>query len=51
VIALPVVNFRPLLERNFTVSSVIIFCAFGLIVLVPLMKRSVAEKGEHVGAE
>jgi DHA2 family multidrug resistance protein len=25
--------------------------AFGLIVLVPLMKRSVAEKGEHVGAE
>jgi DHA2 family multidrug resistance protein len=25
--------------------------AFGLIVLVPLMKRSVAEKGAHVGAE
>ena len=25
--------------------------AFGLIVLVLLMKRSVAEKGEHVGAE
>jgi hypothetical protein len=25
--------------------------AFGLIVLVPFMKRSVAEKGEHVGAE
>jgi DHA2 family multidrug resistance protein len=25
--------------------------AFGLVVLIPLMKRSVAEKGEHVGAE
>jgi DHA2 family multidrug resistance protein len=25
--------------------------ALGLVVLVPLMKRSVAEKGEHVGAE
>jgi multidrug resistance efflux pump len=29
----------------------IVQLAFGLIVLVPLMKRSVAEKGEHVGAE
>jgi DHA2 family multidrug resistance protein len=25
--------------------------AFGLIILVPLMKRSVAEKGERIGAE
>ncbi len=25
--------------------------AFGLVLLVPLMKRSVAEKGEHIGAE
>src|SRR5262249_28091693 len=25
--------------------------AFGLVLLVPLMRRSVAEKGEHVGAE
>jgi DHA2 family multidrug resistance protein len=25
--------------------------ALGLVCLVPLMKRSVAEKGEHVGAE
>jgi hypothetical protein len=23
----------------------------GLVLLVPLMKRSVAEKGEHIGAE
>jgi DHA2 family multidrug resistance protein len=27
----PVVNFRPLLERNFAVSCVIIFCAFGVL--------------------
>jgi DHA2 family multidrug resistance protein len=25
--------------------------ALGLVLLVPIMKRSVAEKGEHVGAE
>ena len=25
--------------------------ALGLVFLVPLMKRSVAEKGEHIGAE
>jgi MFS transporter, DHA2 family, multidrug resistance protein len=30
-IANPVVNFRPLSERNFTVSSIIIFCAFGVL--------------------
>jgi len=27
----PVVNFRPLLERNFAVSCLIIFCAFGVL--------------------
>jgi DHA2 family multidrug resistance protein len=27
----PVVNFRPLMERNFAVSSLIIFCAFGVL--------------------
>ena len=27
----PVVNFRPLRERNFAVSCVIIFCAFGVL--------------------
>jgi DHA2 family multidrug resistance protein len=25
------INFRPLLERNFTVSCIIIFCAFGVL--------------------
>jgi DHA2 family multidrug resistance protein len=30
-IANPVVNFRPLSERNFAASSVIIFCAFGVL--------------------
>jgi MFS transporter, DHA2 family, multidrug resistance protein len=27
----PVVNFRPLRERNFTASCIIIFCAFGVL--------------------
>jgi DHA2 family multidrug resistance protein len=27
----PVVNFRPLTERNFTASCIIIFCAFGIL--------------------
>ncbi len=27
----PVVNFRPLLERNFAMSCIIIFCAFGVL--------------------
>jgi len=27
----PIVNFRPLRERNFVISSLIIFCAFGLL--------------------
>ena len=30
-IANPVVNFRPLAERNFAVSCIIIFCAFGVL--------------------
>src|SRR5271156_5147580 len=30
-IANPVVNFRPLGERNFAVCSIIIFCAFGVL--------------------
>jgi DHA2 family multidrug resistance protein len=30
-IANPVVNFRPLLERNFAASSIIIFCAYGVL--------------------
>ncbi len=30
-IASPVVNFRPLLERNFTASCIIIFCAYGVL--------------------
>ena len=30
-IANPVVNFRPLAERNLAVSSLIIFCAFGVL--------------------
>src|SRR5262249_51865195 len=30
-IANPVVNFRPLLERNFAASCIIIFCAFGVL--------------------
>jgi len=30
-IANPVVNFRPLGERNFAVSCIIIFCAFGVL--------------------
>jgi len=27
----PVINFRPLLERNFAMSCIIIFCAFGVL--------------------
>ncbi len=27
----PIVNFRPLLDRNFTISCVIIFCSFGIL--------------------
>jgi DHA2 family multidrug resistance protein len=30
-IANPVVDFRPLAERNFAVSSIIIFCSFGVL--------------------
>ena len=30
-IANPVVNFRPLLERNFAASCIIIFCAYGVL--------------------
>lgn len=30
-IAHPVVNFRPLAERNFAASSIIIFCSFGVL--------------------
>jgi DHA2 family multidrug resistance protein len=29
--ASPIVNFRPLRERNFALSCVIIFCAFGVL--------------------
>ena len=29
--ARPVINFRPLKERNFAISCVIIFCAFGIL--------------------
>ena len=27
----PIVNFRPLFDRNFAISSVIIFCSFGIL--------------------
>jgi MFS transporter, DHA2 family, multidrug resistance protein len=27
----PIVSFRPLLDRNFAISSIIIFCAFGVL--------------------
>ncbi len=27
----PIINFRPLLDRNFAISSVIIFCSFGIL--------------------
>ena len=30
-IAFPVINFRPLLERNFSCSCIIIFCAYGVL--------------------
>src|SRR5208283_2936917 len=30
-IANPVVNFRPLAERNLAASSIIIFCAYGVL--------------------
>lgn len=30
-IANPVINFRPLFERNFAASSIIIFCAYGVL--------------------
>lgn len=40
----PIVNFRPLAERNFAVSCVLIFCAFGVLygstTLLPIMLES-----------
>ncbi len=27
----PIVNFRPLLDRNFSISCIVIFCAFGVL--------------------
>jgi DHA2 family multidrug resistance protein len=29
--AMPIINFRPLLERNFAMACIIIFCAFGIL--------------------
>jgi MFS transporter, DHA2 family, multidrug resistance protein len=40
----PIVNFRPLRERNFAISCIIIFCAFGVLygssTLLPAMLES-----------
>ncbi|HEY4311814.1 MAG TPA: DHA2 family efflux MFS transporter permease subunit [Pirellulales bacterium] len=30
-VAAPIVNFRPLAERNFAVASIVIFCAYGVL--------------------